>query len=148
VLAEAKLSLYREIVRPELGYFQPGKETSITLYPRPGTDLRRLHQLVRQALASYDGVLRAQTSVSCVDVIPHGIDKGHGVRWLSDETGIPLAHMGGIGDSTGDLKFLRLVGRSAAPANAMQEVRAHVDYVSPFQDGDGVVDIVRYWCKT
>jgi hydroxymethylpyrimidine pyrophosphatase-like HAD family hydrolase len=84
--------------------------------------------------------------VTCVDVMPAGIDKGTGVRWLSEEVGIPLAGLGGIGDSTSDCKFLRLVGHPAAPANATAEVKASVRYVSPYEDGDGVVDILRHWC--
>ena len=82
-----------------------------------------------------------------MDVTPTGINKGQGVRWLSEETGISLAHMWGIGDSTSDLKFLELVGRSAAPANAAAEVQAAVGYVSPYRDGDGVVDILRRWAR-
>lgn len=145
-LAAARVTLYRQVVVPELGYFQPGKEVSLTLYPLPGTSVRRLYQIVANVLAPQDGAFTIQASVSCVDVTPKGIDKGEGVRWLSEQAGIPLASMGGIGDSPSDLKFLRLVGRSAAPANAAPEVKAAVDYVSPYADGDGVVDILHRWC--
>jgi hydroxymethylpyrimidine pyrophosphatase-like HAD family hydrolase len=144
-LAAAKATLYRQVVVPGLGYFQPGKEASLTLYPLPGTGVQRLYQVVADVLAPHDGALTIQASVSCVDVTPIGIDKGQGVRWLSEQTDIPLALMGGIGDSTSDLKFLNLVGRSAAPANATLEVKAAVKYVSPYADGSGVVDILRHW---
>jgi len=144
-LAAARATLYRQVVAPGLGHFQPGKEVSLTLYPLPGTSVDSLHQAAADALSRHAALFTIQASVSCVDVTPAGIDKGTGVRWLSAETGIPLAHMGGIGDSTSDLKFLRLVGRSAAPANAATEVQAGVDYVSPYEDGDGVVDILRQW---
>ncbi len=146
-LAAAKATLYRRVVLPGLGHFQPGKEASLTLYPLPGTDVQCLHQIVADVLAPHDRALTIQSSVSCVDVTPVGIDKGQGVRWLSEQTDIPLAHMGGIGDSTSDLKFLNLMGRSAAPANATSEVKAAVEYVSPHADGNGVVDILYYWCK-
>jgi hydroxymethylpyrimidine pyrophosphatase-like HAD family hydrolase len=88
-----------------------------------------------------------QASVSCVDVTPAGIDKGSGVRWLAEETGIMLSQMGGIGDSTSDLAFMGLVGRAAAPANATAEVKAAVHYVSASENGDGVVDILAQWCS-
>lgn len=148
VLTAAKATLYRQVVTPGIGYFQPGKEASLTLYPLPGMSVGRLCQIVGEVLSSKDhnAVFSIQTSVSSVDVTPAGIDKGAGVRWLSEETGIPLAHMGGVGDSTSDLKFLRLVGQSAAPANAAAEVKTVVDYVSPHENGDGVVDILRRWC--
>ncbi len=144
-LAASRVTLQAQVVEPGLGYFQPGRELSHTLFPLPGTSLSRLEQAVVDAL-SHGVQLTIQVSAACVDVTPCGIDKGAGVRWLSEETGIPLAHMGGIGDSSSDLNFLRLVGQSAAPANATEEVQATVGYVSPYQDGDGVVDILRRWC--
>jgi HAD superfamily hydrolase (TIGR01484 family) len=143
-LVAAKATL-RQVITTGLGYFQPGKETSLTLYPLPGTSVSHLHQAVLDALTGHGSLLTVQASVSCVDVTPAGVDKGAGARWLSEETDIPLTHMGGIGDSGSDLKFLRLVGQSAAPANAAAEVKAAVDYVSPYQDGDGVIDILRRW---
>lgn len=148
-VATARATLYRQVVTPGLGYFQPGKEASLTLYPCPGTGVGRLHEAVSRALSGHDAVeqLTVQASVTCVDVIPAGIDKGAGVRWLSKEVGCPLAHLGGIGDSTSDLKFLRLVGWPAAPANATAEVKANVAYVSPYDDGDGVVDILHHWSE-
>ena len=144
-LAAARIALYRQVVAPGRGYFQPGKEASLTLYPLPGTSVDVLLQAVVDALAGHGAAFTVQTSVSCVDVMPAGIDKGAGVRWQAEELGLPLADMGGIGDSPGDLAFLRLVGQSAAPANAAAGVKAAADYVSPYPDGDGVVDIVHHW---
>jgi hydroxymethylpyrimidine pyrophosphatase-like HAD family hydrolase len=145
-LVAAKLHLYARVVEPGLGFLQPGKEASLTFYPLPGTSLPLLRQIVADELADQDIPVTIQTSVSCVDVTPLGIDKGIGARWLSEETGIGLEQMGGVGDSSSDLTFLKLVGRSAAPANASPEVRAAVDYVSGSENGDGVLDILRHWC--
>jgi len=89
--------------------------------------------------------LYTQASVTCVDVTPAGVNKGEGVRWLADLSRIPLTQIGGIGDSPSDLTFLTLIGAAAAPANAAAAVKAAVSYVSPFADGDGVVDIIRHW---
>jgi hydroxymethylpyrimidine pyrophosphatase-like HAD family hydrolase len=144
-LAKVKAVLACRVLAPGLGYLQPGKEVSLSLYPLPGTTVAGLEQTVSNALAGYENLLTVQASVSCVDVIPRGLDKGAGVSWLSRETGIPLVEMGGIGDSTSDLKFLRLVGRSASPANAVTEVQSEVDYVSVYEDGQGVVDILHRW---
>ena len=110
-----------------------------------GTAVGQLQEAIVEALAPYSELLEVHSSVSCVDVTPAGIDKGAGARWLSAETGIPLAAMGGIGDSPNDLPFLRLAGRSAAPSNAADQVRAAVDYVSPYENGEGVLDILRHW---
>jgi HAD superfamily hydrolase (TIGR01484 family) len=146
-LAGIKATLQREIVEVGLGYFQPGKEVSLTLYPLDKVSVHELYKAIAEALAIYRAGYIAQESVSCVDVIPRGIDKGAGVRWLSRETGIPLNQIGGIGDSASDLKFLSILGRSAAPANAADEVKVAVDYISSYEDGDGVVDILRRWVE-
>jgi len=148
-LAAARETLVHRVVARGLGYFQPGKETSLTLYPRAGTEVGRLRERVLEALSGHDvaDLVTVQASASCVDVTPAGIDKGAGVRWLSAEVGVPLGAMGGIGDSASDLTFLRLVGRSAAPANGNTEIQASVGYVSPHEDGAGVVDILRHWCS-
>ena len=144
-LVESKAILHQEVVIAGLGYFQPGKEASLTLYPLPGVSVKRLFRAVADVVLERGTAFTVQASVSCVDVTPAGIDKGAGVRWLSEETGIPLLQMGGIGDSTSDLTFLRLVGRSAAPANATADVKATVDCTSAYGNGDGVVDILRCW---
>lgn len=146
-LADIKATLRRNIVEAGLGYFQPGKEVSLTIYPVDKVSVHELYLAVAKALETYDTGYIAQKSVSCVDVVPRGIDKAAGVRWLSRETGIPLGQMGGIGDSASDLGFLDLLGCSAAPANAAAEVRARVDYVSPYDNGDGVVDILSRWME-
>ena len=146
-LAGIKATLRRAIVETDLGHFQPGKEVSLTIYPLGQVSVHELYLATVEALATCQAGYIAQESVSCVDVVPRGIDKGAGVRWLSQETGILLDEMGGIGDSASDLKFLSILGRSAAPANAAAEVKARVDYVSPYENGDGVVDILRRWSE-
>jgi hydroxymethylpyrimidine pyrophosphatase-like HAD family hydrolase len=144
-LTTAKMHLHAKVVEPGLGFMQPGKEVSLTLFPLPGTSLSHLRQIVADELVEQDVEVTIQTSVSCVDVTPHEIDKGAGVRWLSEETGIGLEEMGGIGDSSGDLAFLQLVGRSAAPDNAVPEVKMAVDFVASSENGDGVLEILRHW---
>jgi len=146
-LADIKAALRRDIVEVGLGYFQPGKEVSLTLYPVDKVSVHELYLTTVRALETRNAGYIAQESASCVDIVPRGIDKAAGVRWLSRETGIPLDQIGGIGDSASDLEFLSIVGRSAAPANAADEVKATVNYVSPYEDGDGVVDILRRWLE-
>ena len=146
-LAGIKATLRREAVETGLGHFQPGKEVSLSLYPLDQVSVHELYLATVEALATCQAGYVAHESVSCVDVVPKGVDKGAGVCWLSRETGIPLSQIGGIGDSASDLTFLSIIGRSAAPANAADEVKAAVDYVSPYEDGDGVVDILRRWVE-
>ena len=147
VLAVARANLLCEVIEPGLGYFQPGRDFSLSIFPSARIGVVDLCRVVTNVLHAHKTSLTVQNSTACVDITPIGIDKGTGLRWLAEEAGIPLERMGGIGDSTSDLGFLRLAGRSAAPANAVEEVRAAVSYVSPYEDGDGVVDILQGWAR-
>jgi HAD superfamily hydrolase (TIGR01484 family) len=145
-LAQVRRVLTHEIVETGLGQFQPGKEVSLTLYPAcAGVSFQQLADVARRALDGNISGLTIMPLVTSVDITLNGIDKGAGVEWLSREVDIPIAQIAGIGDSSGDLPFLRRVGFSAAPANATDDVKHAVQYVSPFEDGAGVVDILSRW---
>ena len=64
------------------------------------------------------------------------------VRWLARDTGIPLHAMAGVGDATGDMPFMQLLAWSAAPANAQAAVKQMAHYTSPYEDGQGLMDIL------
>jgi HAD superfamily hydrolase (TIGR01484 family) len=147
-LMQVREILTRAVVETGVGQFQPGKEVSLTLYPaREGVTFTQLADAARRALDGKISGLTIMPLVTSVDIVFDGIDKGAGVEWLSRETGIPLAQMAGIGDSSGDLPYLRRVGFSAVPANASDDVRRAAQYVSPFEDGKGVVDILIFLRK-
>lgn len=81
-------------------------------------------------------------SASAVDITPKGIDKAAGVRFLSEVLKMPVERMLGIGDSEGDLSFLRIVGAAAAPSNCADAVRKVVHYTSDRPEARGVADII------
>ncbi len=145
-IAKAREMIAKEIVETGLGQFQPGKEVSLTLYPaRAGVTFEQLAEIARRALDGKVDGLKIMPLVTSVDIVLDGVDKGAGVEWLSREMNIPIAQIGGIGDSSGDLPFLRRIGFSAAPANAADDVKRAVQYVSPFEDGKAVIDILSRW---
>ena len=84
-------------------------------------------------------------AILALNLHPVHINKGTGLEWLAQKTGLDPAEMGGVGDSTADIDFLSLVQNSAAPANATAEVKAVVDYVSPQITAAGVHDILNHW---
>ena len=108
--------------------------------------------MIRLLVADVDGVLSLGEAapfdfavlqrLACVNVMVRGLDKAEGVRWLARETGIPLHAMAGVGDATGDMPFMQLVGWSAAPANAQAAVKQMAHYTSPYEDGRGLMDIL------
>ncbi len=123
-----------------------GKEVLLSYYPPAGLEIQKFHQLIEELLEEIDSKFQVVHSVHTLDIFPKGIDKRAGVSWLLDrgnQSG--LGNIAAIGDSKGDLPFLNYdkVEFSAAPANAVPEVKRVVDYVSSKKEIRGVVDIVQ-----
>ena len=145
---EKTFNLVRERLRAglvETGkvFFQPGKEYSLSLFPLGGVQVADLSGLAEAALGPLAGSVSLVYSGSCLNVIPQGVDKGAGMEFLCERSGYAPEEILGVGDSDVDLPFLALAGRSAAPANAFEQVKAGVDYVSEHATADGVRDILR-----
>ena len=87
-----------------------------------------------------DQVMIAATGWS-LNIHPVSVNRGSGLLWLAQLTGIDPAGMGGVGDTSSYIDFLRLVKNPAAPANATIEVKAMAHYVS----AAGVHDILNHW---
>ena len=140
----------RERLRAELAhasgsgkvFFQPGKEFSLSLFPLDGVTVPDLRPLAEAALGPLRDAVDLVYSTSCLNVLPRGVDKGAGLRFLCEQAGYRPDEALGVGDSDVDLPFLKLAGRSAAPANAVDAVQRVVDYVAPRPTSDGVRDIL------
>jgi hydroxymethylpyrimidine pyrophosphatase-like HAD family hydrolase len=138
-LARLRSALHDSVLAPRRGFVQPGKEATMTLYPLGSTSLDELYELACKAAGEEFAVAR---NVQGIEVRPHGIDKGLGLRRIAALVDLPLSAVAGIGDSDPDLSFLRACGFSAAPSNATPCVRAAVDYVASAAFGDGLLEIL------
>jgi HAD superfamily hydrolase (TIGR01484 family) len=145
-LAEIRHILRRELVQRGIAQFQPGKEVSLTLYPaRADIGFAQLAEMARRALDGKLNGYSVHASLTTVEILPPGIDKGAGAEWLARETGIALSEMAGIGDAPSDLAYLRKCAVSATTANAPDLVKRAVHYVSPHTDSLGTQDILERW---
>ncbi len=135
----------RAIVQPGLAYWQPGKTVCHTLFARPPGAIADFSHEVTAIIAQVSDQFTATPAKLALNVHPLGIDKGTGLHWLSQVTGIAPAEMGGVGDTSGDISFLRLAGHSAAPSNATDDVKGVVHYLSPDPDATGLSDILDHW---
>jgi hydroxymethylpyrimidine pyrophosphatase-like HAD family hydrolase len=134
----------RQVVQAGIGYVQPGKEMALTLFPMPGYTLDEVGWASLEALKGHGLRCTVEVSVTSVGIWLDGINKGEGVKWLARQTGTPLERMVGVGDAGGDNSFLEIVGLAAAPANAEAEVKACAQYVSPHENGQGLLDIIQH----
>jgi hydroxymethylpyrimidine pyrophosphatase-like HAD family hydrolase len=143
MLADAKKLLDGTVMREIPSFFQPGKDYSATVIARNADDRPRLwdaclelHQREKPGVA----FVRAMRGT---DVVVDGVDKGSGLEWLASTMGLTADRIAGIGDSAGDVPFLKLCKWSGAPANATDDVHSIVDYSSPHEAEAGVLDILE-----
>jgi len=141
-LMELHAMLHDAFVATDLAYFQPGKSASLSLFARAGVTMHKVARTAERLARQWGDAFLVEAGATCVNVMVRGLDKAEGVRWLSRETGIPLHAMAGVGDATGDMPFMQLVGWSAAPANAQTAVKQMAHYTSPYDNGRGFMDIL------
>ena len=130
--------LHDALVDTEQVYFQPGKSASLSVFPRPGIPLRHVSSEVSRLARDFGDEFGVDEAATCVNVIIRNIDKAEGVRWLSREISVSLGAMAAVGDSPGDVSFMRLTAWSGAPANAHASVKKIAHYTSPYEDGLGL----------
>jgi hydroxymethylpyrimidine pyrophosphatase-like HAD family hydrolase len=132
-------------ILPAGGYREElGKVVSYSAYPEPGYTVEALYDLV---MSHNLGTADVTRSVAAVDVTPKGVDKSFGMGRMLDRLDAAWSEVLGIGDSWNDLPMLDAAGLAACPANAVPEVRAMVDYASPYEATRGVTDILR-WARS
>lgn len=145
VMPAVRRRLEETVIATGQAYIQPGKEYSLSLFPYRVEEVGRLEGWVAEALGPLGGGVDLVYAVSCLNILLRGSSKARGIEFLAGQVGVAPEEMLGVGDTQGDIPFLQRVGYSAAPANAVAEVKAVVDYVSPFETADGVRDILEHF---
>ncbi|MFD2532027.1 HAD hydrolase family protein [Gracilimonas halophila] len=83
------------------------------------------------------------TDVS-VNIILKKANKGEGIRFLCEKLKMDLEEVAYIGDSSGDIPGLQIVGRSFAPSNAKHFVKDVVDNVTQKTATEGVLEAYEF----
>jgi hydroxymethylpyrimidine pyrophosphatase-like HAD family hydrolase len=98
---------------------------------------------VRQVIRELGLDLEVVLNKRAVMVLPRGVNKASGLAAALDELGLSPKAVAGVGDAENDLDFLASCGLSAAVANALEPVKAHVDLVLSAGHGRGVIELVE-----
>lgn len=69
--------------------------------------------------------------------------KAMGVKVLADHVSLPMADVTAFGDDHNDLGMLEIAGVAVAVANAIDEVKEIADYVTAYNDHDGVAKYIE-----
>ena len=97
---------------------------------------------VFQAIHDLALELQVVFNKGAVMVLPTGTNKATGLRAALDSLGISLHNTVGIGDAENDQAFLRACECGVAVSNALDSVKARVDWVTAADHGAGVVQLV------
>lgn len=137
----AQAWIERELL-PRGVLIQPGKSASISLWHRDTDYLMALKPSLVAKFAGEGWPLRVSSTVAWVNCDLAHVSKATGLARFKARTGLVAERLAGIGDTTGDMAIREHVAFFACPANAQAELKRHADYVSPFAEVAGVLDIL------
>lgn len=118
---------------------EAGKFCQLTLFPIPPLTMSEMLARVEVFAARWSERFVVDRTLAVVNFLPPAINKGTGLEWLASREGIALSEMIGVGDSASDWDFMGRCGISAAPANAVPELKAKSTWVLE----SGPVDCIR-----
>lgn len=122
---------------------QPGKSASVALY-HPDTDyLRSTVSTIAEEFQKRDWPIRVSMTWLYINCDLQHVNKGTAIDRLLAETGIDPGRTAGIGDTMGDRYIADRVAWFGCPANAEAEIKQSATYVSPHQEVEGVLDILK-----
>lgn len=87
--------------------------------------------------------LQITLNKDAVMVLPMGVDKASGLAATLTRMSLSWENVVGIGDAENDLAFLRKCRYSVAVSNALDSVKAEVDFTTCGPRGDGVVELIN-----
>ncbi len=127
---------------PELVY-QFGKEANMSIYCERPAVFAEITPRIEACIAA-QGLPRLLISPThyYLNINLEGVDKGKAIEALQRQLGVRKEETAGVGDTEGDLPLRNAVGFFACPANAKPGIKHYADYVSPYPDIEGMLDIL------
>ncbi len=122
--------------------YQPGKTASMSLWHQDTPFLMSLKPMVEDRFKREGWPLRVSSTVAWINCDLTYVSKGTGLERLMGMCGFTKARLAGIGDTLGDMLIRERVSFFGCPSNAVPELKAVADYVSPHAEIEGVLDIL------
>lgn len=131
----APLLFVEELKRRGVSPISTGEAVVATWRPHENIVLQVIREL---------GLKREITfNKDAVMVLPPGVDKASGMKAALEAMKVSWNNVVGIGDAENDLAFLNKCRCSVAVSNALNSVKAHVNFTTPAPRGEGVVQLIR-----
>jgi hydroxymethylpyrimidine pyrophosphatase-like HAD family hydrolase len=99
-------------------------------------------QVVLDVISELGLDLQVILNKGAVMILPASVNKATGLHAALEELNISSQNVVGIGDAENDETFLAMCGYEVAVANALDSLKARVDYVTRGAEGAGVCEII------
>ncbi len=111
----------------------------INLYCHDEENWKKAAELLKNLPLNYASGIPMNFEIS-----PQGVNKGVGLKTLSQVTEIPLSAMIAVGDEGNDLEMIQAAGLGVAMGNASDAVIEAADAMTADCDHDGVAEVIKY----
>lgn len=124
--------------------YQFGKEAQMSLFSEQPACFTEITPRILAFAETVPGLeLQVTPTHFYLNIDLKGVTKGAAVQGLAHGLGLEKEDIAGIGDTMGDISIRDAVHFFACPANAVPGLKAVADYVSPWPDIRGVLDILE-----
>lgn len=142
---EIKDWMEKTLIRNYKGtYPEFAKYTDAGLVNPDSSKIALMHEEVLNHVSGSYPMFEVHATDVSVNIILKKANKGQGIRFLCEKLGLDLQEVAYIGDSSGDIPGLQIVGRSFAPGNAKHFVKEEADIVTENITTEGVLEAYEY----
>lgn len=110
-------------------------------------DSRKNLEDFREHIKPYTDANGLDMFFSCdyyLEFLPHGINKGSGVRFLSKLLQVPIEHTVAAGDAENDIAMLQAAGTACVMKNAAPGMEAYADYITERDNNhSGIAEVIE-----
>lgn len=104
-------------------------------------------QLAREFLDTLPKTGYTSSEDRLLDIAHHAVNKGYGLRKLSELLEIPLEKVCAMGDYENDIPMLKEAGYSVAMGNGCEEIKKAADFVTRSNEDSGVAWAMEHFLK-
>jgi len=96
-----------------------------------------------EAAQSLNGLEIVYSSRRSIEIVPQGVSKGTGLRFLSDMLSLSPDQVMAIGDNFNDVPMFQFAGVSVAMKNAPDAVKEQTDFTVRSSEEGGVAEAIN-----
>lgn len=112
ILADYPGAIFEFSKKTDIGFIHPEKKIIDEIYP-----------IVKNYVGEYSTLFEVHKTDISINIILQTNNKKEGIVSLAEELEIDVSEMAFIGDASGDVEALNLVGYPFAPLNAIEEIK-------------------------